>query len=545
MKTIHTFATITLACALAWPAMAQVKPDAGQTLQQLTPSVNSPTPAGTAVQVQTPPVSEMLPGGQTVELKQVVVRGASVLSETELLFTLGDYLGKPFDMAGLRALALKISNRYREEGYPFARAFVPPQSLNDGALIIEVVEGRYGRVQTTGDATLTREAEAYFTPLVSGQVIESTQLERITLLVDDLPGVAITPVMRPGEQVGMGDLDVKVERSKSQEFEVGLDNHGNYYSGEWRARASAVLNSPFVLGDRLSASALYSEENLWLLSLNYALPMGTDGWRLNAGYAQTSYALGNGFEGNEGTAKVASVGASYPWLRSQQTNINTTVSVQHKVLFNENTDVADSGETYKVLSLPLTMQFDHRDTVGGGAITFGSLGLTLGDLDRSTKTSGNAQPGAFEKWSLDLIRLQSLGGGRWSAYARLSTQMALDQLDSAEKMSLGGPTGVRAYPSGEASGDEGWFTQWELRYNLGEHVPFVFYDHGHISANAQAVDSPEPDQSRAGWGAGTRFNQGPWTAEALVAWRTRGGAPQSVQGKDPKPRFWVNGSYKF
>ena len=81
--------------------------------------------------------------------------------------------------------------------------------------------------------------------------------------------------------------------------------------------------------------------------------------------------------------------------------------------------------------------------------------------------------------------------------------------------------------------------------NLGEHVPFVFYDHGHISANAQAVDSPEPDQSRAGWGAGTRFNQGPWTAEALVAWRTRGGAPQSVQGKDPKPRFWVNGSYKF
>lgn len=538
-------AALPLACILALPVMAQVKPDAGQTLQQLTPSVSVPTPAGATVQVQTPAAAEMLPGGQTVELSGITISGATVLTQDELLFSLGNFLGQRYDMAGLRGLALKISNRYREAGYPFARAFIPPQSLSGGALVIEVIEGRYGRVQTTGDESLTAAAAAYFVPLASGQVIESGLLERITLLVDDLPGVAITPVMKPGEQVGTGDLDVKVERSKPQEFEVGLDNHGNYYSGEWRARASAVLNSPFLLGDKLSASALYSEENLWLVNVNYAAPLGIDGWRANVGYAQTSYALGNGFEGNEGTAKVSSAGASYPIIRSQQTNINATVSVQHKALFNENTEVPDSGESYDVLAVPLVVQFDHRDTLGGGAITFGSLTWTQGDLDRSAETSGNAQPGQFAKWGLDLIRLQSLGGGRLSAYARLSAQMAQENLDSSEKMSLGGPTGVRAYPSGEASGDEGWFTQWELRYNLGEHVPFVFYDHGHISANAQAVDSPEPDQSRAGWGAGTRFNQGPWTAEALVAWRTRGGAPQSVQGKDPKPRFWVNGSYKF
>jgi len=42
--------------------------------------------------------------------------------------------------------------------------------------------------------------------------------------------------------------------------------------------------------------------------------------------------------------------------------------------------------------------------------------------------------------------------------------MASRNLTSAEKFSLGGATGVRAYPSGEALGDTGYVFQGELRY---------------------------------------------------------------------------------
>lgn len=542
MHNIFKLAALSAAVALAFPALAQVRPDAGETLRQLTPQLPSARQPGAAVQIPTPAASEVLPGGQQVAVKNIKINGATVLTEATLLAAIGDFEGQTFDMAGLRGLALKVSAKYRDAGYPFARAFIPPQTLANGELVIQVIEGQYGAIQTNGEEPFKSAAEPYFARLQPGQVIESTLLERITLLVDDLPGVAITPVMKPGAQVGTGDLDVKVERTNPQEFQVGLDNHGNYYSGEWRARASATLNSPFLMGDQLSASALYSQENLWLLSFNYAAPVGHDGLRANVGYAETSYDLGKGFEGNKGTAKVTSAGLSYPVVRSQQTNINASLTVQDKRLYNENTE---SAESYKVQAFPLAVQFDHRDTFGGGAITFGNLSWTHGDLKRSADTSGNANPGGFKKWNLDLVRLQSLGGGNFSVYGRLSAQSTGENLDSSEKMSLGGPVGVRAYPTGEASGDEGWFTQIELRYNMGEHVPFVFYDEGKVKVNATTVDRPEADKKRGGLGVGTRFNQGPWSVETLLAWRTKGGAPEAVQGKDPKPRFWVNASYKF
>ena len=42
-----------------------------------------------------------------------------------------------------------------------------------------------------------------------------------------------------------------------------------------------------------------------------------------------------------------------------------------------------------------------------------------------------------------------------------------------------------------------------------------------------------------------RHNQGPWNIDAALAWRTKGGAPEAVTAKDPKPRAWVNVAYRF
>src|SRR5690606_17102591 len=44
----------------------------------------------------------------------------------------------------------------------------------------------------------------------------------------------------------------------------------------------------------------------------------------------------------------------------------------------------------------------------------------------------------------------------WGLYTSFYGQTASKNLDSSEKLSLGGATGVRAYPQGESSGDEGF-----------------------------------------------------------------------------------------
>lgn len=253
-----------------------------------------------------------------------------------------------------------------------------------------------------------------------------------------------------------------------------------------------------------------------------------------------TYDLGRGFEGNSGTATVRSLGLSYPVLRSQRSNLNASVTAQEKKLFNSRAYGADV-ERYSLMNTPLTLQFDHRDGLGKGAITYGSLTWTPGKLN--TSTSGAQR---FSKWNGDVIRLQNLGGP-WTVYGRLSGQQTSKNLNSAERFVLGGPTGVRAYPTGEASGDVGWLTQFEVRFALDKFAPYAFYDHGRVKVDAQPdlVTTPSADKERAGFGVGVRYGSGPWSVDAALAWRSTGGAPEAVAGKDPKPRGWVNATYRF
>jgi hemolysin activation/secretion protein len=162
--------------------------------------------------------------------------------------------------------------------------------------------------------------------------------------------------------------------------------------------------------------------------------------------------------------------------------------------------------------------------------------------DKSAKTDGS-----FDKFNLDLARIQSLSSSL-TLYGRFSAQMARKNLDSSEDFGLGGANGVRAYPSGEAYGDEGWLTQIELRYSVGPYAPFVFYDVGDITTNAKPwQDAVANERKLAGAGFGLRYQRGPWSADVALAWRLEGGLPQAdTQDKRINgPQAWMNLAYKF
>lgn len=71
-----------------------------------------------------------------------------------------------------------------------------------------------------------------------------------------------------------------------------------------------------------------------------------------------------------------------------------------------------------------------------------------GELGRLGDTTGR-----FTKGTLDLTAVQGLGRD-FDMLLKLSGQKAGSNLDSSEHIYLGGAHGVRAYPQGEASGDE-------------------------------------------------------------------------------------------
>jgi len=540
---------LTLAFGAALPALAQTAPDAGQTLRDSQPPVLQAPRPSQGIAVQPPATSPTQPGGVAVAITSLVFSGNTIFTQAQLQAVLADATGKSYDLAGLRGLAERISAHYRTSGYPFARAFLPAQPMAQGVLRIEVVEGRYGKVSATGDAALAPQAQGFLSGLKPGTVIESAALERGTLILDDQPGITTAPLIRPGQQPGTGDLEVDIQRSAPVTGDAGFDNYGNRYTGQNRLRTNVNINSPLMLGDQIKLSALVSELGMWSGTADYSVPLGTSGLRGQVGYAHTYYELGKDFANLKatGTAKVTSLGVKYPLLRSQQANVSLSANWLAKDL-NDVQGTAGTSSTKTSQSLPLAVNFDARDNLGGGAISYGTLSYTGGDLSldsglRTTDATTAKSQGTFGKTNLDLARIQNVGAGL-SAFGRVSAQWADKNLDSSEKFGLGGNSGVRAYPSGEGFGDQGWLTQLELRYSAGAYAPYVFYDIGDITTNAKPWAAGTNQRTLSGGGVGLRYQRAGWTMDAVVAWRDQGGKPTSDTSATD-PLVWLSLGYRF
>ena len=151
-----------------------------------------------------------------------------------------------------------------------------------------------------------------------------------------------------------------------------------------------------------------------------------------------------------------------------------------------------------------------------------SLTQTFGDTDL-TKVSTNfaADQGAggaktngkFKKLNAQLFRIQEITD-KLNLQILASAQTVDKNVDSAEDFSLGGPTAVRAYPSGEAAGDEGFRVSVDAQYNLtsgekfGDFILSTFYDYGEIKQYKDTYDivmtSPN-EYSLEGWGVALDF----------------------------------------
>lgn len=538
---------VALALASSLPVWAQTAPpDAGRVLQQMAPPLEAPKPSPT-LRIEAPAPATTAPGGAQVTVRTVQITGNTVFTEVELQAVLGDVSGKSLDLAGLRNLANRLSDHYHVAGYPFARAYLPAQTVSDGTLRIEVVEGAYGEVRAQGEAQLATAAQAFLDMLRPGQVIANAPLERATLLLSDQPGIGITPLVRPGSAFGTGDLEVTVEKVKPLDVDIGVDNQGNYYTGRNRAHLSLSANSPLMLGDQVVLRALATGTGMWFGNLGYNLPLGASGLRAQVGYAHTYYELGKDFSSLQGTgtANVTSAGLSYPLLRSQRSNLSLSVQALHKSL-HDNQGAAGTFSDKSSNSLPVSLSFDHRDAWSG--MTYGSLTGTVGHLSldptlAATDASTARTRGGFTKLNLDLARLQSLSGAL-SAFGRLSTQWADKNLDSSEGFGLGGASGVRAYPEGEAFGDAGWLAQLELRYASGDFTPYTFYDAGQVKINAKPWASGSNKRRIGGPGVGMRYRHEGWSVNAAVAWRTQGGKPESDR-RDFHSALWVSVGYHY
>ena len=543
------FLLIGAACSLSAQSMP---PGAAEVLRDARSKTPMPPAASKSGLIPVP--AEVTPteskGGPSVLISSVILKGNTVFSASELQALLADKIGSHVDLAGMKAMARRISDFYRGHGYPFARALVPVQEFRDGVLEMRILEGTYDKVKAVGSPELEKGAAPYLAPLRPGDLLESGLLERTMLILDDVPGVALIPSVSPGSTVGTSSLDVAVSMNQVYGGDIGIDNAGSRYTGYYRGHASWYGNSLGTFGDRLAAMAMTTDLGMFLGSLDYEIPAGGSGLRWQIGYAHTTYALGKEYEvlGASGLAKVWSARLSYPLMRSQKANLSLSVGVQHRHL-EDDFRTATTHEQKSTKSLPFSLRFDRRDGLLSGGVSYGMISYVIGDLSMdsnllATDALTARKAGSYRKVNLDLARIQSFGENL-SLYVRLSAQWANKNLDSSERLGMGGADAVRAYPLGEGAGDSGLFGQAEFRYRIGDYAPYFLYDAGSNRINEHPWDAGSSQRrTLSGAGFGVRHEHERWSSNVAIAYRIDGGPPNQDIGPAPY-RIWFSLSRSF
>jgi hemolysin activation/secretion protein len=556
------------AAAFSVLAAAQQPPDAGSILQQQQPSERLPVSPSTApVLPQVTPAKPALPPSPTlsVAVKDFRFSGNTVYPDAELREVVREFIGKTLDFNGLNDAAGRVQRHYRERGYFLAVAYLPRQEIKEGIVEIAVLEGRLGSVILQRDSQMKlRESFAQGilgAHLKPGVHITENALERPLLLLRDLPDVEVSSELAPNKsQVGAADLTVKLseDRRLVTGF-VDLDNHGNRFTGEYRVGANLNASNFTGYGDLFSFRGFLTNGDMKFGRLSYVIPVGYYGTRLGASFSAFDYELGKDFEDLEanGEGKVYTLYGLHPILRTRNSNLFIQGAIEHKDL-EDRIDLFDSVEERKINSAKLGVVGDFRDRLLSGGLNSYAVTLTRGklslspdaleDLDEAAGIGLNTG-GSFSKINVDLRRLQRLTDS-FSMLVALSAQGASKNLTAAEKMSLGGPNGVRAYPVGEAPGDTGVLFTAEVRYIFpgfklfgGDVTAAAFYDAGEVRTNE---DVPPVDltggrnkRSISGYGLGVSLGrEGNFLVRANLATPVDDETPLS-DSKERDPRVWI------
>jgi hemolysin activation/secretion protein len=503
---------------VSWAVTPPTSTNSGVIMQGLTgenPAL--PTPEG----IITVPPEETSGNNISTEkqfvLKRVVVDVPNLYNPTILFDMDSDYIGRMVSFADLNVIAQRVTKKYREDGYIFSRAILPPQKIIDGVVHLRAIEGRIIHISIVGHYS---DRNGLIEKIANGidreHAANANDIERHLLLINDLPGITAKSFIKPSAEAEGGDLIIDVEE-KSIEGSVGVDNRGSDFLGPYRGTAVAAFNDIFGLHDRTTFRTIDTPNTRELKfgDITHEEQIGDSGAKITARAAFTSTNPGGSISDQEitGDSQMYDLEALYPLVRSRQTNFNLVAGVN---AIDSTTDVEGlQTADDRVRSVRAGTRFDLTDQYMGvnqfevmatQGIT--GLGATPDGLGRS-RVNGQED---FLMGDVTATRVQQLPD-LWSLMLSGTGQASDHPLPASEQFSLGGPTYGRAFDTGEVTGDDGYAGVAELRYGgpiennmiLQSYQAYTYIDYGRV-LNQDTVVGEFSSDSLTSAGLGVRVN---------------------------------------
>jgi len=521
-----------LLVSAAAAAVAQTVPDAGSLLPKA-PLI--PTPPRLEPEPEAAPVRRPEATGPSVVVRHFVLVGRSLVPEDLITPALAPYLNRPLTFDDLESAAAAVAEVYRRAGW-VVRTLLPKQQISDGQVTIEIVEARFGGAVVAPDADL-RTSPARAVAMVEaamppGQAIQVDAMERVLLLLNDVPGLQAAGHLVAGRGPGQSDMSLRLSNAPRLTGQLDIDNTGSRSTGALRATAQGQLHGVLGQGER-AALQLARSKGSEFIEAGVTVPAGPWGTRVGLKVSHLSYELvAPEFVPlrSHGTSDNVGLELSHPLLRQRLYGVSLAGNLDIRSFDNLSLGQTISQYGTEVLTLGVSgYAFDGY--LGGGTSTIqaqvasGRVDLS-GSPNEAQDAASNRTNGRFLKLRLALSRQQTL-----TRDLLASGQVANKNLDSSERFYLGGTYGVRAYPTSEGGGTEGVMANVELRQRLSDTVSVAgFYDWGevHVLRTVPTASSKDRNNFALQGGGLTLTWQPDPRAQARITWAQR-------VGENPNP----------
>ena len=175
--------------------------------------------------IPTPP--EELPAtvSGTIVVERFEFVGSTAFNLQQLEEVTKDFIGKPISFAELLQARSAVTQLYIDEGYITSGAYIPPQKIEDGVVVIEILEGSIEGINVKSSGRLNpnyvrdRIELATAKPLNVPRLLEALQILQLNPLIEKI-SAELSAGIRPGTSV----LEVEVQEAKSFSAQIVLDN---------------------------------------------------------------------------------------------------------------------------------------------------------------------------------------------------------------------------------------------------------------------------------------------------------------------------------
>ena len=487
-----------------------------------------------------------------------------------------DKVGQDLPISVVCDIRDRAATMLRAKGY-LAAVRVPPQTIDNGIIKLDILSARMTRIEVRGDAGRNeRLLQRYLSRLDDQPVFNVVDAERYLLLARDIPGMDARLTLRPGAVPGEVIGEVTVARTPAV-FDASIQNFGSRDVGRWGGIARARVAGLTGMGD-LTTVSFYStpdfeEQNV--AQIAHEFRVGGEGLRFGASY---TYAwtrpdiTGLPIRSN---TQIVSLFASYPLVLTQAQRV--TVGGGLDII---DQDIKLGGlplnrDRVRVLSLRAdAMWLDPAPVAGKRGYSPAEPHWSLGgsiearqglDFLGASDDCGPGGAACFLPGAVPLTRIEAKPDAflvRASAQAewrptKLLTlavspraQWASDPLVAYEEFSGGNFTVGRGFDPGTVIGDDGVAVSVEARYgsfvpaNTNSFVvqPFAFFDAAWTWNKDSAFDGLNPQKLySAGGGARIAYGNVGRLDMTLAVPLNHGG----FLARKPDPRFLVSFTTQF